>query len=57
MIAALFLVALLIYVVILLARKHEVDKLPGPTALPILGNALSFAKGKEGLLHIHHTLF
>jgi hypothetical protein len=50
MIAVLILVVLFVSAWFLLTRKHEVDKLPGPRALPLLGNALSFATSREGLL-------
>jgi len=29
-------------------RKHPVDKLPGPPALPFVGNLLTFAVARDG---------
>jgi len=48
MLAVFFLVVIFVTAWIFLRRKHEVDKLPGPAALPFLGNALSFATSREG---------
>ncbi|CAB3369782.1 Hypothetical predicted protein [Cloeon dipterum] len=48
MIAVFFLVILFFSAWYLLTKKaHEVDKVPGPPTLPLIGNSLSFATSRE----------